>query len=197
MNRGAKFQSLRSAARACRLPDRMDFTESLTTYLLQDLTRFEVELIKAGSPPFFRASRAGYGVLLSDVDPAVSAGHIARKLPGDNVDLVGGWLDKRKLRSLFADYQKSSPTKEERAVAVTRWRDFYNRRLEIGLELTRLSSERRVFLEELETVKVEERQAVEEVVRTHGNLESGLSIDGELWEIHVRGGHLYFRKANR
>lgn len=169
--------------------------QPLITYLLHGLTRFDVVEIEVmePKPAYFVTGRGGRGVLVSAEDPP-NLLKIGRKLPGDNRDVVGGWLEQTEASRLVSEY-RPTVTPEAQAEAIRAWKAVREHRVLLEHELRELAARRARLSSDLEDARQRERKAVEGVVRTHGK--TMISVDGEFWELRQHRNGAVFQRCER
>jgi len=168
-------------------------TEPLTTYLLRGLTSVEIARIRMMENDYFECSkRTGYGILVSRSEPP-APGCVARRLPGNNLDLVRGWLARNQVDVLCDEYRRTLPGDEARVAAVTGWKQVRETRRTLECELDALVKARARLVEKIDEAKMLENMASEDLIRTHGK--TLIMIDGDAWEARrTRAGLSFERK---
>ena len=163
----------------------------LVTYLLHGLTAFDVAEIRAGDPPYFEVGRSGYAVLVAGSGPT-NRDRIGRVLPGDNRDVIGGWLQQRGVDRLVSEYERGRPPAEEGQVALEEWRTAVEARIRLEHECGALLTHRKKALDTLRDAREVEIEASSEVVRKTGK--TLLKIGDEVWEARqYRSGLKFYR----
>jgi hypothetical protein len=161
----------------------------LTTFLLTGLSPFDVAEIRSTDPPYFEIGRHGRGVLVS-TSPPPNLLRVGRRLPGDNRDVVGEWLEQSDIERLTAEYRKNRPGPEAQGQSLAAWREARERRVLLEHEIRELNDRRRRLSDELRGAKRAEHDATEEVIRSHGK--TVMRIDGDLWILKVTRGGVRF-----
>lgn len=164
----------------------------LTTYLLHGLTPFDVAEIRSMEPAYFEVGRTGYGVLVAGFAPT-NEERIGRALPGDNRDVIGGWLQQRPADRLVSEYEQRRPVPEEGAQAVEAWRQLVEKRIRLEHESVALLAERKKVLEALRAARELEVEASSEVVRKTGK--TLLKIGDEVWGLRQQQSGLRFYRT--
>jgi hypothetical protein len=169
-----------------------DATEQLTTYLLRGLTRDEATKIRSMKAEHFEHStRTGYGILVSKTEPP-DPGCIARRLPGNNLDIVRGWLERNVVESLCDEFRRKRPGDAARSTAVAGWKQVRATRDELERQVDQLVKQKASLVDKIEELKMLEHLASEELLRTHGG--TLIVIDGESWEVRRNRAGLHFER---
>jgi hypothetical protein len=168
-------------------------TESLTTYLLRGLTPAAIAQIQMMDTDYFQCSkRTGYGILVSKLEPPTAA-TVVRRLPGNNLDLVKGWLLRNSVEVLIDEHRRTMPGEGARISAVAGWKESRAVRDTLEAELREIVLRRAVLVEKIDEAKMRESLAAEEILRTHGK--TMVMIDGVVWEARAfRAGVVFERK---
>jgi hypothetical protein len=163
----------------------------LTTYLLHGLTAFDVAEIRSMEPPYFEVGRFGYGVLVAGFAPT-NQDRVGRVLPGDNRDVIGGWLQQRGVDRFVSEYEKTRPPVEEGQRALEAWREIAEKRIVLEHEGAELLSRRRKVMDALKEARQSEVDASADVVRKTGK--TLLKVGDEVWELReYRSGLKFYR----
>lgn len=163
----------------------------LTTYLLHGLTAFDVAEIRSMEPPYFEVGRFGYGILVASFPPT-NPERIGRELPGDNRDVIGGWLLQTGPDRLVSEYELKRPPPEEGQAAIEEWRKAVELRIRLEQEASAVLARRRAALEELQRARGSELRACSEVVRKTGK--TLLRVNDEVWELRQSRSGLKFHR---
>ena len=172
------------------MPD--EVTEQVTTYLLRGLTRDDATKIRSMKAEHFEHStRTGYGILVSKTEPP-DRGSVARRLPGNNLDIVRGWLERNVVESLCDEFRRKKPGDVARSAAIAGWKQVRATRAEIERQISHLMKQKAGLVDKIEELKMLEHLASEELLRTHGG--TLIVIDGEPWEVRRNRAGLHFER---
>lgn len=167
--------------------------KNVNTYLLEALSFDDISRLHEKRPPYFEANvSTGHGVLVTG-DVLNGDFRIARTLPGDNSDVVRGWLEGSAVDLLCKEHAERELSKEERETAVEGWRRAHEEHEEARRRATEAARVRKALLVELEKTRKREDAASRELVRTHGR--ERIWVNGVPWEVMQKHDRVYYRRC--
>jgi len=167
--------------------------KNVNTYLLEDLSFDDISRLHEKRPPYFEANvSTGHGVVVTE-ETLNGEFRIARTLPGDNSDVVQGWLEGSAVDLLCREHAERSPGAKERETAVEGWRRAHEEYEEARRRATEAARVRKELLAQLEKARKREDAASRELVRTHGR--ERIWVNGVQWEVMQKHDRVYYRRC--
>lgn len=166
---------------------------NVITYLLEALSFDDISQIHQKQPPYFEANvSTGHGVLVTG-DVLNGEFRIVRTLPGDNSDVVQGWLEGSAIDLLCRERVERAPSEKDQETAVESWRHAHEEYEEARRRATEAARVRKGLLVDLEKARKREDAASREVVRTHGR--ERIWVNGVQWEVMQKHDRVYYRRC--